>query len=351
MVDRFSKMAHFIPCYKTSDATHVAKLFLKEVVRLHGLPSTIVTDRDVRFVSYFWKTLWKMLNTKLKFSTAYHPQTDGQTEVINRSLGDLLRCLVGEHISTWERVLPIAEFAYNSSVNRSTGHSPFEVVTGHIPRSPIDLAIPSLESRTSESAESFAHHLHALHQEIRRKILISNENYKTSADIHRRTQIFEVGDLVMVRNRPERLPKGGVKKLHARNTGPFKILAKVNDNAYILDLPAGLDVHPTFNVADLTHYYEADPIQASFAGTSTGHDGPPQPRAHSPDNGQIVQIIDDRSVTSEEGNIQQFLVRWSHRPDTDDTWISEAELQKIDPALLRHYLSLQSTESSSSQPG
>jgi transposase InsO family protein len=139
VVDIFSKMAHFIPCQKTSDATHIADLFFKEVIRLHGLPRSIVSDRDTKFVGHFWRTLWKKLGTNLLFSLAYHPQTDGQIEVVNGNLGDLLRSLVIEHHSQWDSILPQEEFAYNDSVNRSMGKSPFRVVYGMHPRGIFEL--------------------------------------------------------------------------------------------------------------------------------------------------------------------------------------------------------------------
>ena len=111
VVDHFSKMAHFIPCNKIDDASHIANLFCREILRLYGVPKTIVSDRDVKFLSYFWKTLCAKLGIKLLFSTAYHPQTDGQTEVTNRTLSALLRVLIKKNIKEWEECLPIAEFA------------------------------------------------------------------------------------------------------------------------------------------------------------------------------------------------------------------------------------------------
>ena len=110
VVDRFFKMAHFIPCNKTNDASHKAKLFFREIIKLHGLPSTIVFDMDVKFVGYFWKTLCKLFGTTLKFSYAFHHQTDGQTEVVNCSLGDMLRCLVGVKQGVWDLILSTTEF-------------------------------------------------------------------------------------------------------------------------------------------------------------------------------------------------------------------------------------------------
>ncbi|RDX96115.1 hypothetical protein CR513_21273, partial [Mucuna pruriens] len=109
VVDRFSKMAHFIACSKTNDAIYVIDLFFKEVVRLHGLPRTIVSDRDVRFLGHFWRTLWNKLGTKLLFSTVSHPQIDGQTKVVNKILATLLCAIIQKNLKIWEKYLPHLE--------------------------------------------------------------------------------------------------------------------------------------------------------------------------------------------------------------------------------------------------
>jgi len=116
VVDRFSKISHFIPCNKTVDAVHVADLFFQEIVHLHGVPKNIVSDRDTKFLSHFWKTLWRKLGMKLLFSTACHPQTDGQTEIVNRTLSSLLRAVIHKNLKSWDTCLPIVEFAYNHCV-------------------------------------------------------------------------------------------------------------------------------------------------------------------------------------------------------------------------------------------
>ena len=119
-------MAHFIPCNKIDDASHVANLFCREILRLHGVPKTIVSDCNVKFLSYFWKTLCAKLGIKLLFSTAYHPQTDGQMEVTNHTLSALLRVLIKKNIKEWEECLPIIEFAYNRARHFNNRQVPFQ---------------------------------------------------------------------------------------------------------------------------------------------------------------------------------------------------------------------------------
>nr|KYP31418.1 Transposon Ty3-I Gag-Pol polyprotein [Cajanus cajan] len=161
-------MAHFIPCHKVDDASYIAKLFFMEVVRLHGLPKTIVSDRDAKFLSHFWKALWEKLGTKLLYSTTSHPQTDGQTEVVNRSLSTLLRVLLKGNRKTWDDCLPHLEFAYSKVVHKTTNLSPFEVVYGFNPITPIDLLpLPNNSSLFHKEGVSRVDFIKKYHEKIK----------------------------------------------------------------------------------------------------------------------------------------------------------------------------------------
>jgi hypothetical protein len=154
VVDRFSKMAHFIPCYKSDNASHVADLFFTEIVHLHGVPNSIALDRDAKFLCQLWRTLGFKLGTKLLFSTTCHPQTDGQTEVINRTLSTMLRAILKTNLKLWEECLPHIEFAYNRSVHFTMKVSTFQVVYGFNPHAPIDLLpLPPLEMTCFDASQ------------------------------------------------------------------------------------------------------------------------------------------------------------------------------------------------------
>jgi len=179
-------MTHFIPCQKTNGATHIANLLFKEVVRLHGLPKSIVSDRDTNFAGHFWRTLWKKLGTDLSFSSAYHPQTDGQIEVVNRSLGNLLRSLVVENHTQWDQILPQEEFTYNDSSNRSNGRSPFQILYGMQPRGVSELRDIEKSEIRSVGVEDFATEMQKLFSQIRGQLQKSSQEYKHRVDQHRR---------------------------------------------------------------------------------------------------------------------------------------------------------------------
>ncbi|XP_071912288.1 uncharacterized protein [Coffea arabica] len=194
VVDKFSKMVHFIACHKTDDASHIATLFFKEIVRLHGVPRTIVSARDVKFLSYFWKTLWSKLGTKLLFSTASHPQTNGQTEVVNRTLGILLHAIIKKNLKSWEECLPHVEFAYNRVVHSTTGFSPFECVYGFNPLTPLDLVPLPSNVRAHLHGKKRANFVKQLHEKVRANIERRTAQYVKQANKGRHQLIFEPGD-------------------------------------------------------------------------------------------------------------------------------------------------------------
>jgi hypothetical protein len=197
----------------------------------------------------------------LAFSSTYHPQMDGQTEVVNRSLGDLMRSLVTEHHSSWDSILPQAEFAYNDSVNRSTGKSPFQIVYGTQPRGVSELRDSEQTATSSASAEEFAEAMKELHSRVKQRLIDSNQEYKHRADKHQRQIQFEVGDLVLAHLRKERFPRGTYNKLKMKKIGPYRVLKKFRENAYEIELPDGIGISLTFNVSEL-YPYKADEVGA-----------------------------------------------------------------------------------------
>jgi hypothetical protein len=252
VVDRFSKMAHFIACHKTNDATHIADLFFKEIVRLHGMPRTIVSDRDAKFLSYFWKTLWGKLGTKLLFSTDCHPQTDGQTEVVNITLSSLLHAIIKKNLKTWEDCLPHVEFAYNRSVHSATKFSQFEIVSGFNPLSPFDLTHLPLSERVKLDGKNKGEFVKMIHEKARLNIERRTQQYVHQANKGRKKVVFEQGDLVWLHLRKDHFPEKHRSKLLPRGDGPFQVVERINDNAYKLDLPGEYAVSASFNVADLS---------------------------------------------------------------------------------------------------
>ncbi|MCO5563383.1 hypothetical protein L7F22_017024 [Adiantum nelumboides] len=130
IIDRFSKQAHFVPVKKIVKPDHLARLFEAQIFRLQGMPETIVSDRDPRFTSLFWKAIWENIGKRLQFSSSFHPQTDGQSEIANSVVLDLLKSYISDQKTQWERYLPLVEFAYNNTIHSSTGKAPFEIVEG-----------------------------------------------------------------------------------------------------------------------------------------------------------------------------------------------------------------------------
>ncbi|KAL0340136.1 UNVERIFIED_CONTAM: hypothetical protein Sradi_4530400 [Sesamum radiatum] len=220
------------------------------------MPRTIVSDRDAKFLSYFWKTLWGKLGTKLFFSTTCHPQTDGQTKVVNRTLSTLLRTIV-KNLKSWEECLPHAEFAYNRTVHSTTKFSLFQIVYDFNPFAPIDLMPLPLQDRNMDGKKR-AEFVKQICKKVKSNIGKMTQHYMNRANKRRKQVIFEPGDLVWLHLRKEKLSDKGKSKLMPRGDGPFQVLERINDIPYKLELPGEYGVSATFNVSDLSPFYDGD---------------------------------------------------------------------------------------------
>jgi hypothetical protein len=196
VVDRFSKMAYFIPCHKSDNASHVADLFFAEIVHLHGVPNTIISDRDDKFLSHFWRTLGLKLGTNLLFSTTCHPQTDDQIEVVNHTLSTILWVVLKSNLKLCEECLPHIEFAYNKSVHSTTKVSPFQVVYGFKPRAPIDLLPLPPSETTYFDASQRSEFILKMHGTTKLNIEKMNEKYRIVGSKGRKEVKLKSGDLV-----------------------------------------------------------------------------------------------------------------------------------------------------------
>jgi len=311
VVDRLTKRAYFIPTHTSVTAPEIATLFLNTIFKDHGIPQVIISDRDARFTSHFWKALFQELGTKLSMSTAFHPQTDGQTERTNRTLEEMLRAYVSYRQNDWDKYLALAEFAYNNSKQASTGFTPFELDAGQHPLTPVTLA-----TRTStpvESTNKFLDQWKTMMEVAKDNLILAQQHQTEQANKYRRHIEYNIGDKVLLSTRHINNPvdkNRPTRKLSPKFIGPYKIIKKVSTTAYKLDLPETLRIHPVFHVSLLKRYHET----SNFSRTI------PPPPIFIPETQQEeyeVEIILDKKIIQ---NKTQYLVKWLGYPLHDATW-------------------------------
>ncbi|GJR06796.1 putative reverse transcriptase domain-containing protein [Tanacetum coccineum] len=325
IIDRLTKSAHFLPMKETDSMEKLTRQYLKEVVSRHGVPVSIISDRDSKFTSHFWKSLNEALGTQLDMSTAYHPQTDGQSERTIQTLEDMLRACVMDFGKGWDRHLPLVEFSYNNSYHTSIKVAPFEALYGRKCRSPIcwaevgDAQLTSLEI-VHETTKKII--------QIKKRIQAAQDRQKSYADRRRKPLEFEVGDKVMLKVSPLKavicFDKRG--KLNPCYIGPFRIIAKVGTLAYRLELPVQLSrVHSTFHVSNLKKCFVDEPLAIPL------------------DEIQIddklyfieepVEIMDREVKRLKQSHIPIVKVRWNLRRGPEFTWEREDQMKKKYPHL------------------
>ncbi|KAL0559142.1 hypothetical protein IC582_003732 [Cucumis melo] len=325
IVDRLTKTTRFIPIKMTSTLDQLARLYVDKIVSQYRVPVSIVSDRDPRFTSKFWPSLQKAMGTGLKFSTSFHPQTDGQSERTVQTLEDMLRACVLQLKGSWDTHLPLMEFVYNNNYQSSIGMAPYEALYGRPCRTPVcwnevgerKLVGPELVQITTNNIKL-----------IRENLRIAQDRQKSYTDKRRRNLEFQVGDQVFLKLSPWRgvIRFGRKGKLSPRYIGSYQITERVGPAAYRLELPIELArIHDVFHVSMLRKYIP-DP----------SHVLQEQPLELKEDLSYVeepVQILDRKEQVLRNKTIPLIKVLWRHHGAEEATWESEYQMKKRYPIL------------------
>ena len=255
-VDRLTKMVRVAATTTNCDSRTTANLFMEHVFRSYGIPKTIVSDRDIRFVSAFWSDLLKCLGSRSLMSTAFHPQTDGQTERANRTLEDMLRCFCSDYMDRWDTLLIPLEFAYNDSKHAGTKETPFFLNYGRHPNLPLSLAIGAEQPCLHKNSTIYVEDMKNALEVARSRLEIAQQRQMLYANKSRREHDFKVGDQVLLATHPIKFEGTILKKLGPRYFGPFEIIRFIPKNAVELNTASyGHKFFPVVHVDRLKKYY------------------------------------------------------------------------------------------------